>query len=166
VRIEVRRSALVATLAAGAIAIALNTVALKAADLISLPTAEGGLLRLVTPWFAPLLRATGIAGAWTAAGGPAAASPLFRIGFHLAVGILMALAYAGVVEPNLPGRPIAKGLLYALAVWILNAFVVLPVTGEGVAGAAHLTAAGMAWFAAAHTLFFLVLADLYARWRR
>ena len=31
------------------------------------------------------------------------------------------------------------------------------------AGSRHLTLAGMVWFAAAHTLFFVVLAVLYAR---
>jgi hypothetical protein len=36
---------------------------------------------------------------------------------------------------------------------------------EGFAGSRHLTLAGMVWFAAAHTLFFVVLAVLYARLR-
>jgi len=160
--IETRRPAIGAALAAGSIAIVLNSLALKAADLINLPTAKGGLLRLVTPWLSPLLGASGVARGWTAVGGPPPKSPTFQIGFHLAVGILMALAYAFVIERRLPGRPLVKGLLYALAVWLLNAFVVLPVTGEGIAGATHLTIAGMMWFAAAHTLFFVALALLYA----
>jgi hypothetical protein len=46
---------------------------------------------------------------------------------------------------------------------LANAAVVLPAIGEGFR---HLGLAGMAWFAAAHTLFFVVLAVLYARWRR
>jgi len=44
--------------------------------------------------------------------------------------------------------------------------VVLPAIGEGLAGTRRLTLAGMVWFAAAHTLFFVVFAVLYARWRR
>jgi hypothetical protein len=43
--------------------------------------------------------------------------------------------------------------------------VVLPLTGEGFAGSTHLTFAGMLWFAAAHTLFFVALGWLYARLR-
>jgi hypothetical protein len=39
----------------------------------------------------------------------------------------------------------------------------LPAIGEGFR---HLGLARMAWFAAAHTLFFVLLAVLYARWRR
>ena len=51
-----RKPALGAVLAAGSIAIVLNTLALRSADLIALPTAKVGLLRLITPWFGPLLR--------------------------------------------------------------------------------------------------------------
>jgi hypothetical protein len=48
-------------------------------------------------------------------------------------------------------------------VWLLNAAVVLPLTGEGLAGSVHLSLAGMTWFAAAHTVFFVLLAVLYQR---
>ena len=48
---------LAAALLAGSVAIVLNTVALKAADLVPLATARGGLLRLITPWLSlPLER--------------------------------------------------------------------------------------------------------------
>src|SRR6202049_2836833 len=88
------------------------------------------------------------------------------MGFHLAVGIVMALVYADVLEPALPGGDAQKGALYAIAVWLLNAFVVLPATGEGFAGSAHLTLAGITCFAAPHTLFFMVLAMAYGALRR
>lgn len=158
-------SVLNAALAAGLIATITNTLAFKAADLIALPTAKGGLLRLITPWLAPWLRRWGITDVWVAIGGPLASTPDFQIGFHVAVGLLMALAYAFVFEPLLPGRPSVKGLICALTVWLLNAFAVLPATGEGVAGSAHLTVAGMTWFATAHTLFFVALAVAYDRLR-
>ena len=70
----------------------------------------------------------------------------------------MALVYAYLLEPALPGGGAQKGALYAIAVWLLNAFVVPPATGDGFAGSAHLALAGITWFAAAHTLFFMVLA--------
>jgi hypothetical protein len=47
--------------------------------------------------------------------------------------------------------------------WLINASVVLPASGEGFAGSAHLTIAGIAWYAASHTLYFLTLAYGFAR---
>lgn len=138
-----------AALAAGGIAIVLNTIALQTADLLPLETARGGLLRLIRPVLSiavdvPSTRA-------------------FQTLFHLFVGILMALFYAYVLESRLPGRPLVKGILYAAATWALNALVILPATGEGFAGSRHLSLAGMTWFAAAHTIFFVALALLYTR---
>ena len=154
---------LAAALLAGSVAIVLNTVALKAADLVPLATARGGLLRLITPWLSLPLERLGIASLWSTLGGPAPNTPVFQTGFHLFVGILMALFYAFILEPRLPGGAWLKGLIYAAAVWILNAAFVLPATGEGFAGSAHLSLAGMIWFAAAHTLFFLILAFSFAK---
>jgi hypothetical protein len=137
-----------AAIVAGGGAIVINTLALKAADLVPLATARGGLLRLVR--MVVRLPSTGE----------------FQMIFHLVVGLLMALFYAWLLEPRLRGAPAIKGLIYALGVWLANALVVLPLTGEGIAGAAHLTLTGMIWFAAAHTLFFVLLAVWYARLRR
>ena len=156
------RKRLTSALIAGSIAIVVNTLALKAADLVPLATARGGLLRLIRPWFAGPLDLLGIAALWSSIGGPGPATPAFQTGFHLFVGILMALAYAYIFEPRLPGRAWLKGWICAVAVWLLNAAMVLPATGEGFAGRLHLTLPGMVWFAAAHTLFFLTLAFGYA----
>lgn len=146
-------------------AIVVNTLALQSADVISLATAHGGLLRFIRPWLAPPLRALGIGALWTGLGGPAANTPAFQIGFHVAVGLAMALVYAFAIEQVLPGEAWVKGLIYAAFAWLLNAAVVLPAIGEGFAGSANLTTAGMIWFAAAHTLFFVLLAVTYARLR-
>src|SRR3546814_5756973 len=85
------RRRLGAGLLAGAIAIGLNTVALKLADYVPLATAHGGLLRLVSPWIGPVLQQNGLAALWSALGGPAANTPPFQTGFHLAVGLAMAV---------------------------------------------------------------------------
>jgi hypothetical protein len=154
-------SRLFAALISGAIAILLNTFALKAADLIPLATARGGLLRLLTLWLARLLHAVGFASLWTEIGAPLPASPTFQTGFHLVVGIVMALLYGFVLERILRGAAWLKGLQYAVLMWLLNAIVILPATGEGFAGSAHLSVAGMLWFAAAHTLFFVAVAVLF-----
>jgi hypothetical protein len=160
------KSRLALAVISGSVAIVLNTLALKAADLVPLATAKGGLLRLLSVWSAAPLAATGIASAWMRSGAPAPDGPLFQTGFHLFVGLMMALFYAYVLEPVLPGGDVRKGMIYATAAWLLNAIVVLPATGEGFAGRAHLTLAGIVWFAAAHSLFFIVLAVLYGHLRR
>jgi hypothetical protein len=147
-------------LISGSIAIVLNTLALP------LATAKGGLLRLLQGWLAVPLTELGIAAEWSRIGVPSVDSDVFQIGFHLAVGLVMALVYAYALEPALPGGDAQKGALYAIVVWLLNAFIVLPATGEGFAGCAHLTLAGITWFAAAHALFFMALAMTYAALRR
>jgi hypothetical protein len=104
----------------------------------------------------------GLSTLWAGLHGPTPNDGLFQTGFHLLVGIMMALFYAFVLEPLLPSSPAFKGWLYALVVWIANAAIILPLTGEGFAGSTNLTVAGMAWFAGCHALFFLVLAYGFA----
>jgi hypothetical protein len=96
---------------------------------------------------------------------PATSSPVFQTRFHLFVGLLVALFYALALEPVLPGKPLIKGLIYAAFVWVLKAFVVLPATGEGIAGSNHLGLANMIVFALIHTVFLVLLALFYARLR-
>ena len=151
-----------AALLAGSVAIVLNTLALNAADLFDLETAHGGLLRLIVSSLPSSIDRLGIASAWIAINGPPINSKSFQTGFHLLVGLLMALFYAFVLEPYLPRSTAAKGWLYAIGVWLINACVVLPATGEGFAGSAHLNVAGMLWYAASHALFFLTLAYGFA----
>ncbi len=153
-------------LLAGSVAIMLNSLALKAADLIHLPTAHGGLLRLLSLGLSGPLQQSGVSSAWSAIGAPAPHSPTFQTGFHILVGLLMSIFYALVLGHLLPWSPAVKGLAYAAGVWLVNALVVLPATGEGFAGSANLSFAGMLWFAAAHTLFFMLLAFGFARAER
>jgi hypothetical protein len=138
---------IVGSLGAGAVAMALNLAALWSAELIHLPTAHGGLLKL-------LVQFTGLSL-------PHVAS--FKIAFHVVVGLAMAVIYALFLEPRWPASALTLGLAYAAIVWVGNAFVVLPLIGAGIAGSAVLSAPGILWFAAAHTIFFVVLALLYRR---
>ena len=75
----------------------------------------------------------------------------------------MAVVYAALFESRLHGPPGVKGLLYALLVWLLNAFVLLPAIGEGVAGVRQPAPAGIAYCAMARTVFFVLMAALHAR---
>jgi len=104
-----------AALLAGAVAIVLNTAALAAANLVPLATAHGGLLR-----FLVILTTTGrrIPDWFPHSGRPDA----------------MALFYAFALEPVRRGPSWLRGLLYAVAVWLANALIVLPTTGDGIAG--------------------------------
>jgi len=94
---------------------------------------------------------------------PVPASVVFRTGFHIVSGLAMALFYAFALEPwiRVPSWPC--GVLFATAVWLINAFIDLPTIGEGIAGSRGLTLAGVAWFALAHTLFFFVPTILFDR---
>jgi hypothetical protein len=161
------KSRLSSALVAGSAAMFVSTVALKAVDLAPLATAKGGLLRLMSSWFSPLLGQIGVFDLWLQMGLPGAGSPVFQSGFHLVMGLLMAIFYAYVVEPLLPMTDdIVKGIIYALGMWLLNAFVILPLTGKDIDGIAHMTLAGIFWCAAAHSVFFVLLALSYGALRR
>lgn len=129
-------------LSAGVVALVLNMAALRIADLVGIPTAHGGLLRLLV----------------NASGTPMPHGTWIQAGFHIGVGLAMALTYAVVLEPAWPGHPVRLGSHSAATVWLVNAGIVLPLAGEGFAGRDTIGAVGILWFAAAHVLFFLALA--------
>ena len=151
---------------AGSIAIAANSAVLAAADWIPLETAHGGLLKLLTITLGDTFKTAGIPRIWGALGLPEATSPEFKVGFHFFVGIVMAAFYAVAVEPLHDASAWLKGGVYALVIWLANSFVVLPWIGEGVAGSRTLGAMGIFYFAAAHALFFVLMAVLYERLQR
>ena len=80
---------------------------------------------------------------------------------HIVTGWVMAIVYALVLEPRLPGRPFFKGIAYGTAIWFLNAFLLLPLTNEGIAGSRDLNTVGLIVFAVAHMTYFLTLSMLY-----
>ena len=74
------------------------------------------------------------------------APPVSQAVFHIVTGLVMAIFYALVLEPKLPGRPFFKGVAYGTAIWFLNAFLVLPLTDEGIAGSRHINTVGLIAF--------------------
>ncbi len=104
-------------------------------------------------YLASPLASLGVADFWAALHLPAADTHAFKTGFHILVGLLMAVFYAFALEPILSGPALVNGLVYALLVWLANAFIVLPWIGEGIAGSRYLSGAGMIYFGAAHTVF-------------
>lgn len=51
---------------------------------------------------------------------------------HFVVGMLLALVYAAVFEPRLPGPPFGRGLVYGVIVFIVAQLVFMPMVGGGV----------------------------------
>ena len=50
---------------------------------------------------------------------------------HFAVGILWAIAYAGVMLVRLPGSPLVRGLLYGFFVFLLAQSIFMPLVSAG-----------------------------------
>jgi hypothetical protein len=160
-KIRTSRLRVPAALLSGAVASGANMALLSTASAAGITTAHGGLLRLFEKTvrrLAPLLHVGAQANQWSIL--PVSAV-WFQNGFHVITGLFMAIFYAYILDQRLYGRPLVKGLLYGTAVWLFNAFVVLPLTGQGIAGSAHLNAGGMISFAIAHMVFFEVLSVLY-----
>lgn len=134
---------------AGIPAIIANETVLLIADLAGISTAHGGLLRLICV-------ITGITS-------PIFQQPAFQIGFHLVVGVLMAVLYGVALYPRIGDRPLEAGLLYGAVVWIINSAIVLPLINEGFAGLKSLTTPGILLFAIAHMLFFVLQSVLFGR---
>lgn len=154
-----------AALIAGTIGVAVNTALLKTAAPLGIEAESGGLLRLMTRSLAPLMNQTGISETWLRVGLPAPNSLVFWLGFHLATGLGMALLYAYVFEPLLPGNGLLKGSLFALVPWLINGFVVLPLLGQGIIGVRALTLSGIIYFFVANWSFTATLGVLYERWK-
>jgi hypothetical protein len=142
---------LACAVAASAIAIAVNTALLSAADHFHLVTARGGLLSLL------LQIARGYATVSTVF-----QTYVFQQAFHVAVGIVMGIAYAFVFA-SLPGSAWRRGATYGALVWLVNACIVLPMIHQGFAGYRVISVGGMVYFAGAHMAFFLLCAVLFER---
>jgi uncharacterized membrane protein YagU involved in acid resistance len=61
---------------------------------------------------------------------------------HLMIGIVLALIYAGLVAPHLPGPPVVRGMLFSLAPWLMAQVVVMPMMGMGLFSGSLVLAAG------------------------
>jgi hypothetical protein len=158
---EGHRHALMIATVRGALATAINMAMLAALGAAGIRTAHGGLLRLfvvglirVTPFLginstSPTeLQRLLFAAAW------------FQEGFHIVMGLLIAVVYVCFLEPRCGSSPLLRGVLYGSATWLLNALIVLPAIGDGIAGQYHLSAAGIGGFAVAHMSYFLALSLL------
>ena len=146
---------LLAAVLAGTIAIAANMALLSFASIAGIPTSNGGLLRLFATMIQHLAGSLRLIDVRSNLPRPSLAI------FHIVTGLAMAVAYVLIIEPKLPGRPFSKGLVYGTVIWCFNAFLVLPLIGEGIAGSRNVNTVGLTVFAVAHMTFFLALSMLY-----
>ena len=51
---------------------------------------------------------------------------------HVAFGVLLAIIYAAAFAGRLPGRPLARGALYGVLVFVLAQLTFMPLVGAGV----------------------------------
>ena len=84
------------------------------------------------------------------------------MGLNIAVGLVLACVYAGVVEPRLSGSGWRKGVLFSLIPFALSLLVLFPVLGIGIfgydAGAGPLPALGSL---VAHLVYGFVLGGFF-----
>lgn len=126
-----------ASVLAGTIALALNMALLSFASAAGISTLDGSLFRLFTSIISRLTWSLRLIDGRSDL-------PLYsQTMFHILTGLAMAIAYALMIEPRLPGRAYFKGLTYGTVVWYFNAFLVLPLTGEGLAGSRNLKTVGL-----------------------
>jgi hypothetical protein len=138
---------------------------LEAADWIPLITARGGLLKLKI-YFASPLESLGVADFWAAF----ASSRCRHAGLQDRVSHPRQADHSGSLRfrtrAHSLGTSAGQGPRLRAPRLARQCLIVLPWIGEGIAGRRYLSAAGMIYFAAAHTAFFALLALLYARFTR
>ncbi len=102
--------------AAGAIGTAVMTALLLVEPSVGLPKIAIGQI---------LSTSLGLASAYLPFG------PAIGWAIHFAVGIALALIYAGMVVGRLPGRPLWRGALYGSLVFLVAQVVFMPLVGAG-----------------------------------
>lgn len=151
------RNRFAAAVFCGSIAIFINSFLLYLGGVLGVDTGHGGLLKLLSKIIGiyPIAWGKGYLSGVTSFTG--------KYWFHIAVGIFMAFFYVYIFDVILGKnmKPILKGLIYALLVWLANSIIVLPALGYGFAGHLKIPASGMVYYAFAHTAFFVLLAVLY-----
>ncbi|TKT84746.1 hypothetical protein [Dyadobacter frigoris] len=144
-------------LKAGLLAISINTIFLKAGPLLKIKAESGGLLKLILLHSTPYLNSSFHSIFQTTS---------FWLIFHYLTGFAMVALYVYILEPWLPYKGCQKGSVFSLVPWLINAFIVLPLLGQGIAGLQALPLSGIIYFFIANWLFAIVLGILYERFKK
>jgi hypothetical protein len=92
------------------IALAANIALLSIASAAGIRTAHGDLFLLFTEIFHRIAPSRSFMDGWKII-----APPVSKAAFHITTGLVMAVFYALVLAPKLPGRPFFKGVAYGTA---------------------------------------------------
>jgi|GEM_PF-3070107 len=138
---------------AGLVGILGNMAFLSAGSALGLRSESGGLLRLMLGTLGKLVPALAHHPPPTAA---------VWVGFHVGTGLVMVALYVSLFERRLRGPSWWRGFQFGLFPWCINAFLVLPLLGQGIAGHRVLSLGGMAWFFLANQVFAVITAVVYA----
>ena len=103
--------------AAGLIATGVMTALLLVEPSVGLPKIAMGQVLSTALGLASAHLATGAALGWA---------------LHFIIGMLLALIYAGIFDPRLPGPPLVRGLIYGALVFVVAQLVFMPLVGGGV----------------------------------
>jgi uncharacterized membrane protein YagU involved in acid resistance len=71
-------------------------------------------------------------------GGP----PWIGLIMHLMMGWGLGLGYIVLASDRLPGPPFARGMLFAMAPWLMAQLVVMPMMGQGIGGGSLMSVMG------------------------
>jgi uncharacterized membrane protein YagU involved in acid resistance len=77
---------------------------------------------------------------------------------HVVIGILLALGYAALFAPRLPGPGVVRGGVFSVVPWLMAQLVVMPMMGAGLFGG---SAAGAIGSLMGHILYGMVLGAIY-----
>lgn len=79
---------------------------------------------------------------------------------HFVIGTVLAVVYAALFAPRLPGARPVRGALYSLLPWLMAQVVVMPLMGAGLFSGSMLAAGGSLM---GHLVYGAVLGSLYGR---
>ena len=107
-----------------------NSLAIRAFEWTGIPTGTAGLSKLVLAMNNAALGAAGLSFRLPEKLG----QPGQEI-FHTAIGIVMAVVFACLFFPRLPGPQVIRGLIFSLLPWLMQSLIVDPYMGFGYFGA-------------------------------
>jgi hypothetical protein len=125
---------LLIALLCGALATAVNMAIMATLGAARIRTTQGGLIRLLALGVIRVAHSPGINPTYPTEAQLLFAAAWFQEGFHIVTGLLMAVVYVFFLELQCGSSPLLRGVLYGSAIWLLNALIVLPAIGEGIAG--------------------------------
>jgi uncharacterized membrane protein YagU involved in acid resistance len=77
---------------------------------------------------------------------------------HMMIGVILAVAYAALAAPTLPGAPWLRGAVFSMAPWLVAQLMVMPMMGMGVFSGSMVMAGGSL---IGHLMYGMVVGAVY-----